>query len=1051
MASVIRALLCAQSDGRAKWFAEVFRGVQAEVECTLANGVLPCIERMAEPHWDVVVCDVPRGAGRFLDGFPGPEARAELPLIIVAEELSEVLAANYRLQAHLCSADNAEQLRLALAAVQNASVSQRASVHAFERGQREIIEQILKGAPLRVTLDRIVRLVERQGEEMFCTILLLDADQRVVPVSTPSLPPEFGRAFTGARIGPKEGSCGAAMYLRRPVVTADIEHHENWAKYREPALAAGLRGSWSSPILSGDGEVLGAFAMYYREPREPREVERAWVERATYLAAITLQHDRRAEALRVSEARYRQIVNTAYEGVWLLDADARTSFVNARAAELLGYSIQEMLGRSLFEFMEDDARAEAEAHFLRRQQHISEQHEFRFRRKDGTPLFALVAASPLLDERGEMIGALGMLTDITPLKRAEQTLSENELELRTIFENAGLGIALVDSDGRPRRSNTALQRMLGYSNEELQRMRFAEFTHPDDAAVDVDLYTRMLRREIDSYRLEKRFLHKDGHVVWGRVTAALVRMGDGLLAIATVEDISEHKRAEERISAQAALLDQATDAIMVRSCEGVIEYWNKGAERIYGWSSAEAVGRNVLELLYRDAKQFHDAQARLLAADAWSGQLLHYNRAGNELMIEGRWTLLRDEAGRPKNVLTINSDVTEKKRLEVQVISAQRMESLGTLAGGIAHDFNNILAAILANVSLAADDLSADHPAQTALSEINEAGLRAAALVRQILTFSRRRAPERRVIRLESVVNEALKLLRATLPAHIRIDVHVDPEAPEVFADPTQVHQVVMNLCTNAAHAMRLRGGVLMVNCERAHIEREVVLSLGELAPGNYARLVVEDTGVGMSTETLARIFDPFFTTKSPGEGTGLGLSVVHGVMRAHDGGVRVESSVGRGSRFELYFPEARASAENAVPRTRVARRGRGERVLCIDDEASLARATTQLLERLGYAAVAHTHPTKALEDLARDPLRFDAVVTDCSMPLIWGLEFVREIRRLRPEMPIVMTSGLIEPGLEKSLRELGIREFIAKPGTIEELGTALQRALGVNPSLLPR
>jgi len=1044
MGPVLRALLCVESDARATWFAEAFARSATVTHCEFVHEAAGCAKCLHDGAWDLLVCDVAEGRAGLLDALPTHEERDGVPLVIVAASFGEVALASYRLRGLVCPAESAVHLLLAVDSARTAFGFLNGSVHTFEGGQREIIEEIARGGPLSATLEKIVRLVEHQADGMLCSIVLLDGDRRVVPLAAPSLPPEFSRAIAGIAIGPNEGSCGAAMHRGQTVFVRDIASHEYWVKYRDLALASGLRASWSTPILSGDGVVLGAFAMYYHEPRDASEREYSWVQRASYLAAIAVLRDRAEQALRKSELRYRQIVDTAYEGVWLLDGQARTSFVNARAAELLGYAPAEMLGKSLFDFMDEGQRAAAEPYLMRRRQNISEQHEFRFRRKDGEELHALVAASPLTDERGEVTGALGMLTDITRLKRTEATLRESEIELRTIFDNAALGIALVDQQGRPRRSNLALQRMLGYSGAELAEMPFPAFTHPDDASSDLILYGRMVAGEIKSYQLEKRFVRSDGKLLWGRMTASLVRELEGqpLFGIGLVEDITEQKLAEERISAQAALLDQAKDAIWVRDFAGVIEYWNKGAERLYGWSSAEAIGRNVRELTCRETSGHDAAQAQLLEHGAWSGEVVHTTRSGEEVIVEGSWTLLRDAVGNPTRVLAINTDVTAKKRLEAQVFSAQRMESLGTLAGGIAHDFNNILAAILANLSLAADDLSPDHPVQSALSEINEASLRAAALVRQILTFSRRRAPERRVVRVQSVVDEALKLLRATLPASVRIETHFAADAPEIFADATQVHQVVMNLGTNAAHAMSARGGVLRLECERAIVKEGGDPSLSALRPGNYARLTVEDTGSGMDAETIKRIFDPFFTTKGPGEGTGLGLSVVDGVMRAHDGAVIVRSVLGQGSKFVLYFPAARAAAEHAAPRGPTPLRGRGERVLCIDDEAPIVRATTLLLERLGYQVVAHTHPARALEALAAEPSGFDAVVSDCSMPLIWGLDFVREILRLRPSIPIVMTSGLLEPSLEKSLRELGIREFVAKPGTIEDLGAALQRLL---------
>ncbi|HET9960046.1 MAG TPA: ATP-binding protein, partial [Polyangiaceae bacterium] len=370
------------------------------------------------------------------------------------------------------------------------------------------------------------------------------------------------------------------------------------------------------------------------------------------------------------------------------------------------------------------------------------------------------------------------------------------------------------------------------------------------------------------------------------------------------------------------------------------------------------------------------------------------------------------------------------------------------LTGGIAHDFNNILAAVMANVALASEDVAPNHPVQQALSEIRQASLRAAALVRQILTFSRRGVPERRWICLHDIVGEALKLLRASLPASIRIEEHFAADATEIFADPTQIHQVIMNLGTNAAHAMQdfnraPHAGILTVSIKRFEIGPGFMAGGNELKPGLYVQLSFADNGSGMDSETLAKIFDPFFTTKEPGTGTGLGLSVVHGVVRSHDAGMVVLSKPGQGTEFNIYFParDARAVigddkiASNCMP-------GNGEQLLCIDDELPVLRATSRLLERLGYLPVSFSDPRQALAALANTPERFAAVVSDCSMPDIWGLELVRELRRIAPNIPVVMTSGLLDPALVKDLRTLGVREFLAKPGTLEELSCALHRAL---------
>jgi PAS domain S-box-containing protein len=896
-------------------------------------------------------------------------------------------------------------------------------------------------------LEEIVLLIERQREGLLCSILLLDSDaRRVRHGAAPHLPPALVHGIDGAEIGPREGSCGAAAYLRQPVIVDDIGTHPNWTDYRHLALPFGLRACWSTPIFAASGgDVLGTFAIYTREARKPDGREQLWVTRATDLAAIAICRDRAERAARQADARYRQIVDTAYEGVWLLDVDARTIFVNQRTARMLGYQPDEMLGHRILDFMEENSRKAAEGTFIQRLRTISEQYEFRFRRKDGTTFWALIGGSPIHDEKQQVVGALGMITDISALKRTEQALRQSEAEFRVVFEHAAIGMALVNNEGRLVRSNLALQQFLGRDDAELSASTFIDFSHPDDMESDRDLFRSFRIGERHSYQGERRFVRKDGAVAWGRLTATLVEPAQGVprCAIAmienvterremeeavraserlrglmysavsdvlfyvgvergdhfrflsvnpafsrttglteadvvgravdevipersraqvlanyrraieerrtitwdeaspypagtrygevsitplfdpdgrctnlvgTVHDVTERRLADQRLFAQAALLDKARDAILVRGFDGIIQYWNQGAERLYGWSAAEAVGRDLRSMLYRDLATFEEGQQQLRETGQWSGELIQYSRAGRRIVLESSWTLIRDEEGRPESVLVINTDVTDRKSLEAQVFHSQRLESLGTLAGGIAHDFNNLLVVIDANLQLALSGLPADHPTREELTEVVRAGERGAELVRQLLTFSRREESKRRVVRLQPLVSEALGLLRVTFPRSVRLDTRFDADVPEVLADPTQIHQIVMNLGTNAVHALADGGGALEVRLERAAVGEPLSAHATVLPPGVYARLIVADTGSGMDATTFDRMFDPFFTTKAPGEGTGLGLSVVHGIVRNHDGGVVVHSKLGEGTRFDLYFPAAsRAGAARSA------------------------------------------------------------------------------------------------------------------------------------------
>jgi PAS domain S-box-containing protein len=801
------------------------------------------------------------------------------------------------------------------------------STHGFELGERQVLENIARGAPLAELLEQIVRLIEGHGQGLLCSILLVDEQQGSVRHgAAPSLPPEFIQAIDGSKVGPAAGSCGTAVHLRARVIVEDIETHPYWADYRDLALPLGLRACWSSPIFSAEHKVIGTFAVYYREPRAPSEQELEWVDQATHLAAIAISRDAAEHAIRQSEARYRQIVDTAFEGIWLLDSNNCTAFTNRRMEEMLGYAPAEMMGRSVFDFVHDEDRPAAEDHMSRRRRNISELIEFRFRRKDGTALWADVAASPVRDEQGRVVGALGMLTDITDRKAMEATIRRSE-SLRAVVYNSVADVLFC------------------VAVEPGERFRFVS--------------------------VNRSFLEATG-------------------------------LSEDRVVGRAV-----EEVIPQPSIERVLENYKRciAERRMITWDE---------ESIYPAGTKYGEVSV----------------------------SPIFDAQGHCTSLVGIVHDVTARRELEQQVIRAQRMDGLGTLAGGVAHDFNNILTAITANVMLVENDLFAGHPAHESLSEISKAAVRATDLVRQILTFSRHEQPKHQVLNLESVATEALKLLRATLPAAIAIEARFEPGAPAVLADPSQIHQVVMNLCTNAAHAMHQRAGILGLRVERVVNTSAFVAGSARLPEGEYARLLVSDTGSGMDKATVERIFDPFFTTKRAGQGTGLGLSVVHGIVKSHGGGISVESSPGEGSLFCLYFPATKVARVEAKPEQPDVLRGRGERVLCLDDEEAIVKGLVRLLEHFGYHAVGHTDPLKALEVFAKDPSQFDVVITDSSMPGISGLDLVRSLLRIRPGLPIAITSGRIDPGDAEALRALGVRELILKPSSMQELCAALHRLL---------
>jgi PAS domain S-box-containing protein len=511
----------------------------------------------------------------------------------------------------------------------------------------------------------------------------------------------------------------------------------------------------------------------------------------------------------------------------------------------------------------------------------------------------------------------------------------------------------------------------------------------------------------------------------------------------------ERKQSEDALREQAALLNLTRDTIFVRDVNDVIKFWNRGAEELYGWKKEEAIGRvshDLIQTIF--PAPLESITAELNRAGRWEGEIIHTRRDGTKVVVASRWSLQRDDQGRPAATLETNNDITarkqvevEKQRLEAQLRQSQKMEAMGTLAGGIAHDFNNILGAILGYGELAQKDVAEGSVTRRHLDQVMHAGGRAKALVERILAFSRSGLGERVPVHVQSVVEETLDMLAASLPAVVRLEKALDAGNAAVVGDTTQLHQVVMNLCTNAAHAME-HGGVLTVAVDHIEMPERRLLSHGMLSQCPYIRLVVSDTGLGIPPTVLERMFDPFFTTKGVGEGTGLGLSLVHAIVADLGGAIDIASKVGEGTIFAIWLPVAGQVVRPVAEAVRDLPRGNGEAVMIVDDERSLVMVAEETLAALGYEPAGFDSSVAALQAFSADPRRFDLVLTDETMPDLSGTELAREIRRLRSDIPIVLMSGYSDARVTERAHAAGVSEVLRKPLVSRDIAEPLARAL---------
>ena len=629
---------------------------------------------------------------------------------------------------------------------------------------------------------------------------------------------------------------------------------------------------------------------------------------------------------------------------------------------------------------------------------------------------------------------------------SEEALRQSDANYRAIFDAANDAIFIHDIEtGEILDVNRKMCAMYGYTPEEARQLTVQDLSAGEAPYTDEVAYLLLKKAAAGEPQLfDWRARDKEGRIFWVEVHLQRASIGSRGCLLAVVRDTTQRKRSEEQLREQATLLDHARDAILVRDLANTIVYWNRSAERLFGWTAEEAVGKNARELLYRhDPSEFDDARLILMRTGEWSGEILLTAKNGNIINVDSSWTLVRNEDQEPKTVLVIDTDITEKKKLEQQFLRAQRMESIGILAGGIAHDLNNVLSPIL--MCLEVLQLKyIDEESQVWLKLLQASAERGASMVKQILSFARGSGGKRVILQPKHLLSDVIRILRETLPRSIEVRFNIDSDLWTVSTDPTQLHQVLMNLCVNARDAMPY-GGSISIRAQNATIDEDYAQTNPEAQPGDYIEIAVEDTGVGMDADIVARIFEPFFTTKEVGKGTGLGLSTALAIVKSHDGFMNVYSEVGKGTAFTLYLPASRVAEEYQLPqRIPDLPTGHGELVLVVDDEESIRQITRSTLETFGYRVLLASDGAEALAvyEANRDEIR--VVLTDMIMPMMDGQATIHALNRLKPEIIIISASGFADDTKTADIVRPGVKMFLPKPYTAQQLLSALAEVLTV-------
>ena len=747
------------------------------------------------------------------------------------------------------------------------------------------------------------------------------------------------------------------------------------------------------------------------------------------------ERKRAGKALEQAEEKYRGIVENALEGIFQTTSEGGYVSVNPALARIYGYGSPEELMTTVTDighvvYVNPERRTEFK-HLIEAQGSV-ERFEYEVYRKDGKKVWLSENARAVRDASGAVIYYEGTAEDITKRKRAEDALHASEERYRSLFESNPNPMWVYDIETLSFLAvNATAIEHYGYSQDEFLAMTIKDIRPAEDIPALMDDLAKKTGDVKNS--TPWRHCRKDKTMIYVELASRDLFWLGRRARLVLINDITERKRAEQKLLEQADFLNLAQDAIMVRGMDDRIEFWNRGAEHLYGWSAEEVCDQPSCDFLDYEEPLKILAERILLETGAWSGECRHLTKQGNSVIVQSRWTLVRDEHGEPKAKLIMMTDVTEQKKLETHLLRAQRLESIGTLASGVAHDLNNILTPILMCAEVLRHGPAAEDAALS-IALIEESAKRGANVVKQVLTFARGIEGERVAIKPSHLIQEMIDIAQKTFPKTIEIIGRYTDDLWSIKCDPTQLHQVLLNLSVNARDAMP-HGGSLTLAAENFTVDENYAAMTPDAKAGPYVMFRVSDSGAGMPRATVDKIFDPFFTTKGIGKGTGLGLSTVRGIVKSHGGFISVYSEIGKGTTFKIFLPATMSDVELQKSKTLVAPiQGNGEQILVVDDEPNILRITKMIFEKHNYRVVSASDGPEALALFAQQMDSIGGVLTDISMPYMDGVALVRALRRMKADIPIIASTGQgDQPGMIE-LQSLGVKNFLTKPYNTEKL-----------------